>query len=483
LKSFDYSSTFSLFLPTFTHRYTALSQKEVTFVNQKLLLFIAADGTYYQHLDLLLEIMYNINKEFHETGIGRILFMKTTLIECFEKTHIENIIASLVFKPDRLIFLCTNKVKDQDARRYARFLKSIGQSTTVITKRLPSGNVEAILNKLYDIITPEENYIFDITGGEELLIYSIGALRERLRDRTNINTVSFDIANCKMIDLDRKKIEDIPEYAYIDVDKYISLYGGSVINDTPQPDSEDRLSDISPVWELARKDPTKWNRTLAILKEFEKRSSTHSQSLWIDIDCSDASNITSYSSKKETLRSFLVTLAKLGIISDLYTGPDRIGYKYKKKFYKICFEKAGNALELKCFFEARELKHNSKPLFSSCYVGVNIDWDGITHEGAPVAETRNEIDLMLIHGATPIFISCKNGKIGEDELYKLNTVANRFGGKYSKKMLIASNFEKESKMSAKAYRQRARDMGITFIDNASTLTDEEWKAVFYNIIT
>ena len=41
-------------------------------------------------------------------------------------------------------------------------------------------------------------------------------------------------------------------------------------------------------------------------------------------------------------------------------------------------------------------------------VGVIVDWDGVDDSGA---ETSNEIDIMLVKGFTPVFISCKNGHV------------------------------------------------------------------------
>lgn len=56
------------------------------------------------------------------------------------------------------------------------------------------------------------------------------------------------------------------------------------------------------------------------------------------------------------------------------------------------------------------------------------------------------------------FVS-KNGEVSDDELYKLNTVAERFGGEYSKKVLIAPYIDKRTDALA-YFRQRAADIDI-----------------------
>lgn len=107
-------------------------------------------------------------------------------------------------------------------------------------------------------------------------------------------------------------------------------------------------------------------------------------------------------------------------------------------------------------------------------MSVSIDWDGvISSKDKHKPETRNEIDVVLMHGMTPLFISCKNGNIGE-ELYKLHTVAERFGGPYAKKMLIATDLDQTSSSTREALRRRAWDMDILLVTDAGSYSHKEW---------
>ena len=69
-------------------------------------------------------------------------------------------------------------------------------------------------------------------------------------------------------------------------------------------------------------------------------------------------------------------------------------------------------------------------------------------------DVKNEIDVMLLEGFCPVFISCKNGKVDQMALYELDTVAKRFGGKYAKKILMAGQEISEG------YLLRAEEMDI-----------------------
>ena len=81
---------------------------------------------------------------------------------------------------------------------------------------------------------------------------------------------------------------------------------------------------------------------------------------------------------------------------------------------------------------------------------------------------------MLMHGVVPVFISCKNGAVGDEELYKLNTVAHRFGNAYVKKVLVATTLRKAVN-SRKYFLERAKDMKITVIEDVHEMTATEFE--------
>ena len=70
----------------------------------------------------------------------------------------------------------------------------------------------------------------------------------------------------------------------------------------------------------------------------------------------------------------------------------------------------------------------------------------------------------------------------ENELYKLNTVAERFGGPYARKVLVASYFGKSSEEGHKYFVQRAKDMKIQLIENVHELSEEEFAKKIKNIL-
>ena len=130
-------------------------------------------------------------------------------------------------------------------------------------------------------------------------------------------------------------------------------------------------------------------------------------------------------------------------------------YKWKDGLTKI-----GTILELRVY---KDLKDAGKEVLQS----VHIDWDGVLEseqkkslvpEQQKGENVLNEIDVLTLEGIIPTFISCKCGNMDQGKaltpMYELETVATRFGGKYSKKRLATL------KEVTGAYAERAEEMGI-----------------------
>lgn len=156
---------------------------------------------------------------------------------------------------------------------------------------------------------------------------------------------------------------------------------------------------------------------------------------------------------------------------------------YKNEQVKKCLTKAGQALEMKVFLAAKQaLDDEGTPVYDDALNGVVIDWDGRFHDEAveEIYDTENEIDILLMHNMVPVFISCKNGVVTSDELYKLDAVARRFGGQHAKRVLAATAID-SMKEAGKYLHQRATDMNICVVKNVQDLADEELVRTIKNL--
>ena len=150
---------------------------------------------------------------------------------------------------------------------------------------------------------------------------------------------------------------------------------------------------------------------------------------------------------------------------------ERMVLSYKNEQVRKCLSKAGQVLEMKIYLTTRGLLDTEgKPIYNDVMTGVEIDWDGELHSSDEGCDTINEIDVFLMHNMIPVFVSCKNGDVTSDELYKIQTVSERFGGKYAKKVLIVSALP--GSKGGKLLQQRAKDMDIRIITGDDLMDDK-----------
>ncbi len=391
-----------------------------------------------------------------------------TLVELFERTPIENMISALTLSPEKIIFVGVPSQMNSPIKRYRRYLEGVGRKCEIVTVGIDKNDLSDTVNALTRIALTEKDCVFDITGGDDLTLFALGTVFEKLRPTRNMEIHRVSLATGKFIDCDGNGINCADESAAIDIDSLVTLFGGKVRSKTVFESAEIHKKAINSLWAVSKREPKTWNIKCSVLKEFEKAAAEHGNNIE-----ALAPYISEYEKKKPMFISFAQQLSAEEIIKMSKRELCDFRYCYRDDFTKECLDKAGNILEHKVYSEVLSAKQNGVPFFTDAAMGVTIDWDGQTHNPS-IPETTNEIDVMAMHGITPVFISCKNGGIDEIELYKLNTVAARFGGAYARKVLFATDFSRPSVMSEKAFYQRAADMNIKVVPNAAELSDKEW---------
>ena len=401
-----------------------------------------------------------------------------TLIECFTESHIDNIAACLRLRPDRLVMVGNAAEMGEPIKRYKKLLKQrrvAAEITMCDVQRMDLGEIYAALKK---VVLEAKDCVIDLTGGDECVIMAVGAVFAELpvdaRQRIRIEKFDHDTNVVRDCIQDNRKIQ--AKAIDLSVEELIALHGGTLHPDAYQPPKDSNYRDLAGLWNIVSENPKDWNRAIMLLGEFESRSDSKMQ-VFLPLSYLRTS-ISNFESKEESVRELLGKLHRWGIIDD-QSSKNALEYTYTSQLFRYCTLKAGNVLEVKTLLEGRAVQENGESYFSDCQMSVSIDWDGVVHDPMDrVPETRNEIDVVLMHGTTPLLISCKNGNVGEDELYKLHTVAERFGGPYAKKMLIATDLDRKSPTANRAFIQRAWDMDIFLVTDAAELSGAEWCQIF-----
>lgn len=293
--------------------------------------------------------------------------------------------------------------------------------------------------------------------GESLILVAFGMLSKELETPMHM----YDIAADKLIELDdgvKASISKDVEIRKIPMTLklLVKMHGGKISKNLHKEikgiDDLEFMDDAEKIYQIAKQNRDYWNpfsdflRTTMVPVDAETlQVSKRAQTV---LDALSASATKMKTVKK--LNEIVDALAATGVITDVDHENGHYRFKFKNQKIKDCLWEGGSILELHtCHKESR---HSNE-----CQVGVHLDWDGVIHDQLGV-DVLNEIDVLVLDGNVPTFISCKSGKMGAQQslhaLYELETVARRFVGKYAKKVLVTA------KDLQPVYMDRAAEMGI-----------------------
>lgn len=389
-----------------------------------------------------------------------------TVVEFFDKNSIENIVGALSQISKKIVFVGDSRKRiEKSIEDYLAVTRGRGLDVQFEYQIVNRNDLMNIVKALSSIAESEEKCAFDLSGGDDLYLVAVGMVYKMYPEKVMLHR--FNVNNGTICDCDADGKVLASKSTEISVEENIRIYGGRVIfkNEKNQATikwdfGEDFIGDIFRIWELCRKNPTEWNKQTTLLEglctHFRENGQTKVRFKTDD--------------KNGFKKGLLLDFNRDYLIKDLAFSDNEASFEFKNEQVMRVLTKAGSALELIVTLAMKSLEDKEgKSLYNSILTGVLIDWDGVVPKDGPNVE--NEIDVLAMRGLVPVFVSCKNGQVMIDELYKLAQVAETFGGDYAKKILVVSQLEKMGER-AKYVLARAEEMGIRVIENAEALSFE-----------
>ncbi len=404
--------------------------------------------------------------------------IKMTLIELFDKSAIDNVAPALCCRPDRIIYIGDNsKLMEKRTKIYKEIFAKKGMRTEVYFKSLPKTKLDVVVEYFSKIVEKYGDCVFDLTGGAEIYLVAVGVILEKYKEKVQCHR--YNVLNEKLIDTDTDGKICATHKVSLAVEENVRIYGGEVKRGSDEFSTyswgftDELKGDVFSCWEICKKDAKRWNVLIGALGEMCCESLSASPSVLVPVSVAITVASKWRVSYNEIL-SLLLDFRKKGFVKNLSV-EENIAFEFKDENTKRLISVAGQVLELVVAFKMREiLDENGRPLYDDVKVGVVVDWDADGEEDrAGEKATINEIDVFAMKGALPIFVSCKNGNFDNEEIYKLHSVASRFGFDYGAKAIVASEFEKIG--NRKVLEARAVDMGIKILKNVDEIDDGEWE--------
>lgn len=402
---------------------------------------------------------------------------KMTIVEFYDSDPIENAVSLLLEGAEKIIYIGYNsKQLKRVIEDYSEIASNKGILVEFDSKTANRNDLLSITTVLENIVEAEKECVFDLSGGDDLYLVAAGIVYERHKDKVQLHR--FNVRNGELKDCDADGNILKTSFKELSLNEIIRCSGGRIIYDTEEPlathiwdFSPDFVSDVEVLWGLCTKNNRYWNMMISSIGQNTVYKNDDLLSIEINYNALENS-LNNKGVNDNYIKEFFKKLSSCGFIKELVITERTLSYKYKNKVIKDFFTKAGLLLELFITIKSIEMKNeNGTSYYNDVLTGVMINWDD--EEGKP--SVRNEIDVLLVKGLVPVFISCKNGRVEVDELYKLSTVANRFGGKCAKKVLIAPVLD-EMGREAIGISERAKEMGIKVIKDLNNWSESELKA-------
>ena len=399
-----------------------------------------------------------------------------TVVEFFDENFVENVVSMLVCFPQKIILIGDNKKRmNRCAEAYRAVAQDRKIETEIICESVIKNDLQNIIDKLSDICEANDDLAFDLTGGDDLCLVATGIVYEKYRHKVSLHR--YNVINGRMIDCDcdGKLVARLP--SRVSIEENVQIYGGRIIYEDEKPNTTYRWSfteefkdDVLKIWDICRGENTPWNIVLTNMESYTVGEPSAED---LDVTFSRAairSLLISRNIRLDFVDDLLSRFRRYGFINNFRTRGNEISFTYKNHDIKRLLTKAGTVLELFITVMAMGITDKGEPLYTDVMNGVFVDWDGQRSEDNP--DVENEIDVMLMKDMLPFFISCKNGTVNVEELYKLHTVAQRFGGIYARKVLVLTELDRETD-HGKYILLRAKDMDVTVIDNVCKMPIEE----------
>lgn len=379
--------------------------------------------------------------------------------------------SALAYEPEKVIYIGFKEVMTSKRKNdLERFFRMRGLKSQLCYEIVSRYDYESIKERLYSILDENDDCVLDLTGGKELVLAAMGAVCES----RNIPTLQFDIRRGTLIQISNCHRLPPPKSIDLSIEEYVTLNGGAVVTELSGRGalslSNDFAEDIEKAWDIRKTSPFEWSNLIYALRTLENMGDGY-RGISTEIDLRRPKE------ERDMISTFTETLSPFinaGFISIKKRNPNTLLLTHKNKLIYQMLLKVGNIFELYTYISATEILRRSNNPYSDIGIGVFMDWDGIIHSyNSAVHDTLNEVDIVLIKGSIPIFISCKSGDLKKEALYELDTVANKFGGEYAKKIIVATHISR-NESTRDVILQRARDMHIEIISDADIIPKEEF---------
>lgn len=361
--------------------------------------------------------------------------MKKLLIELYEPFEFDkNVYQAFLTDAEHLLYLSPEKVENRERTCLTQFIRDeLPHIQTVAFRQLDFVDLERELDKL---VEGYDEVVVDTFGGDSLLAVAL----YRYAIQRGMAVIAMDVDKNYIYQWMDNGIEKTKcQVPSLTISQLIALHGGKILRYHQDPISRHYFSALKELAAYAFRYPRKWLEAT----QFFSMADT------VDL-VADTAKVFTWSGRTYRYPQNLIPLLRAaGMLHVEMEDKKRVRYLYPNPEAQLLCRTKGYILELYLYILAEE-----SGLFDECYLGVEIDWNGIFPE---VANVQNEIDLILRKGRRTVFVSCKMTDLTAEAVNELDLYAEHFMGDDCLKVMVCTG-----KISPTIY-QRCQEYGVLVI--------------------
>ena len=367
-----------------------------------------------------------------------------TLIELYDDSPIENVLATLVFSPQECVLLCPPEIaKSRELKSAAKnFLKHRGIDTKLTFIPVSMDNAVKIARVMKEVQDSHQDCAINISGGSDAALFAAGAVAYECL------TPVFTYSRRKNAFFDASFARGVVPNIKLDVESSLLMAGGTLLpGRADNAELESRIEQIDSLFAIYGKFRRIWNRQISW---FQKVSSSEPGVL----DVSGPLTEHTGNGNVTVEHSLFTALAQSKLILDLEITEDSIRFRFPDETVRFWLRDVGAVLELQLWRACK-----AAGCFDDVVLSAIVNWQNGSIRSDSVT---NEIDVMAVQELSPVFISCKACEVHTEALNELSILRERFGGKYSRAILATSGIA--GSRNRASVRNRAAKLGIELIE-------------------
>lgn len=370
-----------------------------------------------------------------------------TLIELYDERAIENILAPDMFRPQRIIYLCSEEIaqhRNLQEKLKAFFLRR-GWEPELIFMQASLFKADRIYRQLLSIGEKYPDCAVDVTGGSDAALFAAGMFSAE----TGAPAFTYSRKKNRFYDISGADFaDDIECTVSYSVEEFFLMAGGTLL--PGRVDNyllEKYLEDFEPFFSVFLRFRRDWTDIISYIQKISPAQPDSTPPLSVQGQYTVKGE---HGSKNSANEEALAALSDIGFISELkIVRGESVSFKFRDLNIRAWLRDVGSVLELYSYKACIDTG-----VFNDVISSAVVRWDEVLGHGSVL----NEVDVMAARGVVPLFISCKATEIKTEALNELAILRDRFGGKGAKAAIITTE------LCNAAARHRASQLDISVID-------------------